>query len=214
MQVTKNDLNVLNNYNFIESNNLKNSKCYNRKNNKHLLGVRKGSLISVESKDITCWNLFLRIFGLGALAHTHISLKMLVKHLEKYDWKNLTENEQALVNMRKIANSDFAKKCLFFKPKNSKLLKENSQLIHTIHGRFYLSRSTTARDFYKQMPFYMHLFRVDENGVETPVLPTELINSKAAADAICVRNKQTGVFSTRLNPYPHMCHIDLVYPLL
>jgi hypothetical protein len=55
-----------------------------------LLGVlkQKGELklVKVEQKDITCSNLFLRIFGYGKLAHIDFSLKTVAGYLEKFNW--------------------------------------------------------------------------------------------------------------------------------
>jgi hypothetical protein len=206
MNPLQNDLNILRHYHFLESDEWKETK-FNRKHNNTLLGVKNGHLAMVDSKDITGWNLFLRIFGAGILAHTHISLKNISKHLGAYHWKNLQENDKALINVQKIVAKNFHREIhlgFFIDRRPSKLLSSTSNFTHTIHGRFYLTKSTTARDFHQQMPKYMRLIRIDENGVETPVQPTQLINSKLAVDSICIRNTLNGILSTQKNPYPHM----------
>lgn len=84
------DLQTLSNDKFVENGE-------NKKNN-HLLGlkwIKTGStwrqeLITIKRQDVSCWPLFLSIFGLGELKHTSISLDKMCSHLSKYQWKEIT----------------------------------------------------------------------------------------------------------------------------
>ncbi len=167
-QPTSIDINILNNYQFENSNSLDSWKKfrYNRKHNKILLGVRDGHLVEVQAKDVTIWQLFLRIFGKGKLAHTHVSLKSICNHLDKYNWKQFNNEQNA--NDGQNANFEAYKKVctiaykrLFYYEKTwiiirallrrPQILKNNSDYIQTYHGKFYLNPATTAKVFLRML---------------------------------------------------------------
>jgi hypothetical protein len=87
--IKRSDLQVLSQYNFIENGS-------NRQNN-HLIGlkwIREGAawrqeLIEVKKQDVSCWSLFLSIFGIGKLKHISLSLDKVCSHLSKYKWKEM-----------------------------------------------------------------------------------------------------------------------------
>lgn len=75
----------------------------NRQNNNELLAVRieqnedgdKEFLTKINRSDVTCWNLFLRIFNCGILSHTHISIKSIDNHLfQVFKSPNFTEDHK------------------------------------------------------------------------------------------------------------------------
>lgn len=83
------DLQVLSQYNFIENGS-------NRQND-HLLGLKwikevskwRQELTEVKKQDVTCWSLFLSLFGIGKLKYITLSLDKICSHLSQYQWKEI-----------------------------------------------------------------------------------------------------------------------------
>lgn len=44
-------------------------------------------IVTLSKSEVTCWQMFLRIFGLGDLTHYKVHLSDIVTHLNQFDWK-------------------------------------------------------------------------------------------------------------------------------
>ncbi len=206
MQPTSIDINILINYQFKNPNSSDSWKKlgyngYNRKHNDTLLGVRNGQLVTVQAKDVSIGQLFLRIFGKGKLAHTHVSLKSICHHLDKYNWKQFNNEQGANFEAyKKICTIAYKRlfdyyKTTWIRISAPQILKNNSDYIRTKHGDFYVNPATTAKDIqgmvwtnlYKQGIWigYIELRKIDEEGKITTVdFKTTLTSRQAIEDAI------------------------------
>lgn len=87
------DLQVLSNYHFIEEGS-------NKKNNA-LIGLKwikdpsgwKKQLVTVDKQDVTCWSLFLSVFGIGKLSGITVSLRNICSYLAKFNWQEIKSTD-------------------------------------------------------------------------------------------------------------------------
>lgn len=116
--ISPHDLQVLANYQFIED-------AKNRQNSR-LLGLEwvkenstwKQRLVCVERQDISLWTKFLRLFNMGKLKNTYLSLSEINSHLSQYQWKEIKkmpDGEKAFYTVCHIANRQIGPDSKLFK---------------------------------------------------------------------------------------------------
>lgn len=89
-----NDINVLTSYSF----------CLFNSKNEQILAIKKSdkeeTLTTLNRKDITCWELFKRLFGKGKLANLHISLQSVARYLDKTNWHSFADQNENSQNYK------------------------------------------------------------------------------------------------------------------
>src|ERR1700733_4555289 len=91
------DIEVLNQYKFIESQNTNfDSIGFNVKNNSELLAIKNENntkrLIKIPTADLTLWNIILRFFGCGKLVHVDFKIRDISNYFAQFDWKSYSNN--------------------------------------------------------------------------------------------------------------------------
>lgn len=148
--IKQNDLRILSQYNFIENG--------SNKQNDRLLGLRwikegdawKQELTIVSRQDVTCWSLFLSLFGLGKLKYIDISLDTICRRLYQYSWNQIKldlsqapENDEykAYITVCQLANRQMQRRRFeLFKEVSNKIEGEyNHYWNPAMNGRFLLS---------------------------------------------------------------------------
>src|SRR5579885_1515641 len=72
-------------------------------------------LVKLSREDVTCWQLFLRLFNCGKLAKLQVHLRDVASHLNQYDWQdakilnNQSELYKAYSKVALLANKALSK---------------------------------------------------------------------------------------------------------
>jgi len=61
-------------------------------------------LTSISNKEVTAWQLFLRTFGRGNLAHIDPYLNSVTSYLKQFNWKNSYDNDAVYRKVCQLAN--------------------------------------------------------------------------------------------------------------
>lgn len=162
MSPLSSDIEILNQYNFIEANNLNYSAIgYNRNHNPELLAIKKENgterLIKVKTVDLTLWNLISRIFGCGKLAHIDLTIGCLSKYLSKFEWKSYSTHQDksskeyaAYIKVCQIAGRQLMRN------RDRTLWNSLSTLKSTKLGMLYLNPVCTLRHLYFMQKDHKH----------------------------------------------------------
>lgn len=122
----------------------------------HIIGVlahgtKKSEIIMISRDDVNCWQLFLRYFNLGKLAHTRVYLSEITPYLKEYKWSDVSKlsrssnYHQAYLKVCDIANKsakrgDFS---LFNNVVHTKVKKEIQFSLY--HGSDRLNRFNVVK---------------------------------------------------------------------
>ena len=148
--VKANDLQVLSHYHFLEEG--------SNRQNKHLIGLKwtkqgstwKQELVELSKQDVSCWSLFLSLFGIGKLKHISLCLNKICSYLSQYQWKEIklnisqnpaNSNYDAFYTVCHLANRHMQRhQFQLFKAVSDSIQSDfNHYWNHAMQGRYLLS---------------------------------------------------------------------------